>query len=84
MREKKPVSVGRMVPPPARTWSAAGRRKEDSVIGQGVHDVSAGGDLKLLGAVVDIDLYGTGRGEGGLDPEKERNKDKGHNNDDSY
>ncbi len=62
--------------------AAAGGGKEDAVVGEGVHDVSAGSDLQFLGPVVDVDLDGTGRSEGGLDPQKERHQNKRHYYDD--
>ena len=64
--------------------AAAGGRQEDAVIGEGVHQVAAGRDFQFLGAAVDGDLDGTGRGEGGLDPEEqghEDQRDDGHHDD---
>ena len=83
LREKKPVSVGRMVPPPSRTWkdlelalaavglAAAGGGEEDAVVGEGVHQVTAGGDFQFLGTVVDGHLDGAGGHEGVLDPHQQ-------------
>ena len=64
--------------------TAAGGRKEDAVVGEGVHQVAAGSDFQFLGAAVDGDLDGTGRGERGLDPEEkshENQRDDGHHDD---
>ncbi len=55
--------------------AAAGGRKEDAVVGEGVHQVAAGGDFQFLGASVDGDLDGAGRGEGALDPEEQGHED---------
>ena len=58
--------------------AAAGGGKEDAVVCQRMHDVAAGSYFQLFGAVIDVDLDGTGRGEGALDPKEEGHQNQGH------
>ena len=86
LREKKPVSVGRMVPPPSRTWSLhwpqlalpPQAEEEDAVVREGVHQVTAGGDFQFLGTVVDGHLDGAGGHEGVLDPDQQNGQQDRH------
>ena len=96
LREKKPVEAGLGGEDGAAAvedlelalaavgLAAAGGGEEDAVVGEGVHQVAAGSDFQFLGAAVDGDLDGTGRGERGLDPEEkshENQRDDGHHDD---
>ena len=58
--------------------AAAGGGEEDAVIGQGVHHITARGDFQFLGAAIDVNLDGTGRGEGALDPKQQGHQDEGY------
>ena len=61
--------------------AAAGRRKEDLLLGERVEERAALRDVEHLLAVVDIDLDRSGRGEFNLDEEEQGHQDEGdHDN----
>ena len=58
--------------------AAAGGGEEDAVVGEGVHQVTAGGDFQFLGTVVDGHLDGAGGHEGVLDPDQQDGQQDRH------